>query len=134
MWSQSQRWWRRCQKAFPNQWNNRCKTVGFARCGGSDRFVFVRFASVGRSYPLEGDDAMAKRDVFKEVKIGLVMKLHKISRDAAVAEIARMDAERRAEEGKGKKVALRRGGSLSQDLVPEEYDEFMSAEEFFKGV
>jgi len=76
---------------------------------------------------------MAKRDLFLEAKIGLVMKLHKISRADAVAEIARMDAVRRVEDLRVRK-SMPRGGNPSAALAPREEHEFMSAEEFFKGV
>lgn len=42
---------------------------------------------------------MAKKDKFVEMKIRLVMKLRRMSRAAAVAEIARMDAARKKAEG-----------------------------------
>lgn len=76
---------------------------------------------------------MAKKDMFLETKIGLVMKVRKMSRPAAVAEIAHMDAVRRVEDLRVRK-SMPRGGNPSAALAPREEHEFMSAEEFFKGV
>jgi len=76
---------------------------------------------------------MAKMNLFLETKIGLVMKLRKLSRAAAVAELARMGATLRTEK-RQTRMAQRRGVCPSNALVPQEEHEFMSAEEFFKDV
>jgi len=77
---------------------------------------------------------MMKKAKIDEVKIKLVMKLRKMSRPAAVAEIARMDAERLAERKREEKD---RSGVVnpSAALVSQEDmdDELLSAEDFFRG-
>jgi len=77
---------------------------------------------------------MAKKDRFEEVKIRLVMKVRKMSRPAAVAEIARMDAERLAErkrEEKDRSVGVNPSAALvSQEDMD---DGLLSAEDFFRG-
>lgn len=77
---------------------------------------------------------MAKKDKFGEMKIKLVMKLRRMSRAAAVAEIARMDAARKKAETKGAcgengvGDIYRSGGHM---VGIADADAGMSAEEFF---
>ena len=83
-------------------------------------------------------------DRFKETKIQMVMKLKKLTRRAAVREIARMEAEKRkAEEEevvraavaesklKEKRAALRRRRNQSATISRDVGYESISAEEFF---
>lgn len=76
---------------------------------------------------------MAKKDKFGEMKIKLVMKLRRMSRAAAVAEIARMDAARK----KGEEA--RDEDDLSDALKPPVVRasgvgrRVLTAEEFFLG-
>ncbi len=73
---------------------------------------------------------------FEDIKIKLVMKLKKLSRDAAVEEIARMDAaKRQAAEEEAAREAQRRHRSCSANISRCTADDgVMSAAEFFKSL
>jgi len=75
---------------------------------------------------------MKKQDTcFQEIKVQMVMKLKKLGRRAAIAEIASMDAvKRKAVEEEVAREATRRSGKILS--VPVDCDdELMTAEEFF---
>jgi len=75
---------------------------------------------------------MAKKDKFNEVKIRLVMKLRKVSRREAEAEIARMDAAREAERKNATSEEDVLGGvDFAGALAAKHDSDFMTAEEFF---
>jgi len=86
----------------------------------------------------------AKYDSFEEVKVKMVMKLKKLSRPAAVEEIARMDAaKRKASEEEASRVKaekartgeeLRGRRGLTPNISRSGSDDLLSAEEFFGGL
>lgn len=82
--------------------------------------------------------------LFVETKIRMVMKLKKLSHNAAIKEVARMEAEKRkaAEEERTRAAAVlarleedrggvRRRRGRSVDISRDGEDEYVPAEEFF---
>lgn len=72
----------------------------------------------------------AKKNLFDDVKIKMVMRLKNLSRAAAVAEIAKMDALHRKTAEDARKAEESERTDRAKALVSHEED-FLSAAEFF---
>ena len=70
----------------------------------------------------------SRKDLFNEIKIKMVMKIYNLSRSEAMERIAVCGAESAHNGDGGKSCGF---GVKTEGIVPDEEEEFMSAEEFF---